>query len=140
MEKPASDKQLTLTSEIDPLLPDTLMGDPERLQQILLNLVTNAIKFTDRGGVHILLFQGEKDVWGFEVSDTGSGIPESELPFIFDTFRQVEGADTRSHGGFGLGLSIVKQLVGLMNGRIRVRSEVGSGSIFTITLPLIIPD
>lgn len=140
MEKPASDKQLRLTSEIDPLLPETLMGDPARLQQILLNLVTNAIKFTDRGGVHVLMFQGEKDQWGFEVSDTGNGIPESELPFIFDTFRQVEGADTRSHGGFGLGLSIVKQLIGLMNGRIKVRSELGTGSTFTITLPLIIPD
>jgi signal transduction histidine kinase len=71
------------------------------------------------------------------VSDTGHGIPESELPYIFDTFRQVDGAATRAHGGFGLGLSIVKQLVNLMNGEIKVKSKVDRGSTFTITLPLV---
>jgi PAS domain S-box-containing protein len=140
LDKPASDKSLKLTSEIDPFLPNALMGDPARLQQILVNLVNNAIKFTDRGGVHVLLFRREDNQWGIEVTDTGTGIPESQLPFIFDTFRQVEGADTRSHGGFGLGLSIVKQLVGFMNGQIRVKSEVEKGTTFTITLPLINPD
>lgn len=139
VDKAASDKGLRLVSEIDPLLPDELLGDSARLQQILVNLVTNAVKFTDRGGVRLLLFRRNNDAWGFEVSDTGRGIPESQLPFIFDTFRQVEGTDTRSHGGFGLGLSIVKQLVGLMNGQIKVKSELDKGSIFTVTLPLIIP-
>lgn len=140
MDKSASDKGLRLTSEIDPILPDALIGDPSRLQQILVNLVTNAVKFTDRGGVHIQFFRKDEETWGIEVSDTGHGIPESQLPFIFDTFRQVEGADTRSHGGFGLGLSIVKQLVGLMNGHIKVKSEMDKGSAFTITLPLIVPE
>ena len=140
LDKAASDKGLRLTSEIDPFLPDTLMSDPARLQQILVNLVGNAIKFTERGGIHVLLFQTDADKWGIEISDTGAGIPEAQLPFIFDTFRQVEGTDTRSHGGFGLGLSIVKQLVGLMNGQIKVKSELETGTTFTIILPLIIPD
>ncbi|HUG34234.1 MAG TPA: ATP-binding protein [Anaerolineales bacterium] len=140
MDKSASDKGLRLTSEIDPLLPDALIGDPARLQQILVNLVTNAIKFTDQGGVHIQFFRRNAETWGIEVSDMGQGIPESQLAFIFDTFRQVEGTDTRSHGGFGLGLSIVKQLVGLMNGQIKLKSELNIGSTFTITLPLIVPD
>jgi signal transduction histidine kinase len=140
LDKPASDKKLRLTSEIDPFLTEALMGDSTRLQQILVNLVTNAIKFTENGGVHVLLFRRDDNKWGIEVTDTGHGIPETQLPYIFDTFRQVEGADTRSHGGFGLGLSIVKQLVGFMNGQIKVKSEVEKGTTFTITLPLIVPD
>jgi len=77
--------------------------------------------------------------WGIEVTDTGRGIPQTELPHIFDTFRQVEGAATRTKGGFGLGLAIVKQLVNLMNGDIKVASEMEKGTIFTITLPLVTP-
>jgi signal transduction histidine kinase len=140
LDKSASDKGLRLTSEIDPFLPDALMGDPARLGQILVNLVSNAIKFTDRGGIHVLFFRRDDDKWGVEVTDTGRGIPEAQVPFIFDSFHQVEGADTRTHGGFGLGLSIVKQLVGLMNGQIKVRSELEKGTTFTITLPLIVPE
>jgi len=140
MDKSASDKSLRLTSEIDPDLPDALTGDPARLQQILVNLVNNAVKFTDQGSIHVRLFRQDDSKWGMEVSDTGQGIPESETHFIFDTFRQVDGAATRSHGGFGLGLSIVKQLVSLMNGEIRVQSKLGEGSAFIITLPLIIPE
>ena len=74
------------------------------------------------------------------MTDTGHGIPESELPYIFDTFRQVDGAATRVHGGFGLGLSIVKQLVTLMNGEVKVKSKVDRGSTFTVTLPLVVPE
>ena len=140
MDKSAADKNLNLISEIDPFLPEALNGDPARLQQILVNLVSNAIKFTEHGGVNVMLFQRDETQWGIEVSDTGSGIPESQLPFIFDTFRQVDSMDNRSHGGFGLGLSIVKQLVGFMNGQIRVKSELEKGTTFTITLPLIVPD
>ena len=140
MDKSASDKSLKLTSEIDSALPEALTGDPARLQQILVNLVNNSIKFTDQGSVHVRLFRHDKSKWGMEISDTGQGIPESDIPFIFDTFRQVDGAATRSHGGFGLGLSIVKQLVSLMNGEVRVQSKLGEGSAFIITLPLIIPE
>ena len=140
LDKAASDKGLVLTSEIEDNLPETLNGDGARLQQILVNLVTNSIKFTDQGSIHVRLFYPYGDKWGIEVLDTGHGIPDSELPYIFDTFRQVEGTATRVHGGFGLGLSIVKQLVNLMNGEIKVRSQVDVGTRFIITLPLIIPE
>ncbi len=135
MDKSAADKHLQLTSEVDRALPEALIGDPARLQQILVNLVNNAIKFTDRGNVHVRLFrQGDK--WGIEVADSGEGIRESDLPYIFETFRQVDSDATRSHGGFGLGLSIVKQLVQLMNGEIDVSSRLGEGTVFTVVLPL----
>jgi signal transduction histidine kinase len=140
LDKPASDKNLRLTSEIDDSLPETIIGDSARLEQILVNLVTNAIKFTETGEINIRLFHlPHFRKWGIEVTDTGRGIPASELPHIFETFRQVEEGATRTQGGFGLGLAIVKQLVNLMNGEIKVASEPGRGSIFTITLPLVTP-
>ena len=76
--------------------------------------------------------------WGMTVSDTGKGIPKEEVPHIFETFKQVEGTTTRLHGGFGLGLSIVKQLVNLMGGEVSVESELGRGSTFSIALPFTI--
>jgi len=139
LDKAATDKHLRLTSEIDDDLPETLLGDPARLQQILVNLVNNAIKFTDQGEIRVRLTRATDIKWGIEVEDTGRGIPESELPFIFDTFRQVEGTATRVHGGFGLGLAIVKQLINLMSGDINVTSKIGIGTTFSITLPLVIP-
>ena len=139
LDKTASDKRLRLTSEIDDDLPETLNGDAARLQQILVNLVTNAIKFTDQGEVRVHLRRTADAKWGIEVEDTGQGIPTTDLPYIFDTFRQVEGATTRVHGGFGLGLSIVKQLVNLMSGDVEVESQVNVGTKFTIALPLVIP-
>jgi signal transduction histidine kinase len=140
MDQIVHEKGLKLTSEIDDNLPDHLNGDAARLQQILVNLVNNAVKFTERGTVHVRLFSPYGNRWSLEVSDTGRGIPESEIPYIFDTFRQVDGAATRVHGGFGLGLSIVKQLVNLMNGEIKVKSKVDHGSTFTVNLPLAIPE
>jgi len=137
MDKTASDKGLRLTSEIDDHLPEAFNGDAARLQQILVNLVNNAVKFTDQGSVHVKLFYPSQYKWGIEVTDTGHGIPESELSYIFDTFRQVEGTATRVHGGFGLGLSIVKQLVSLMSGEIKVQSKLDEGTAFIITLPLV---
>ena len=140
MDQIAHGKGLRLTSEIDDQLPEVLNGDVARLQQILVNLVNNGVKFTDQGTVHVRLSCPYENKWGMEVSDTGSGIPEDELPYIFDTFRQVEGGAARVHGGFGLGLSIVRQLVNLMSGEIHVKSTVDSGTTFTITLPLIVPE
>lgn len=140
MDKTASDKNLRLTSEIDPNLPEVLSGDAARLQQILVNLINNAIKFTEQGSIRVRLFRLNENEWGIVVSDTGSGIPPSEIPHIFDTFRQVDDAATRIHGGFGLGLAIVKQLVNMMNGEIEVESILGEGSTFLITLPLVIPE
>jgi PAS domain S-box-containing protein len=135
MEHVAGRKELALTSELDPTLPKTLIGDAGRLHQILVNLVNNAIKFTERGGIHVKLYKGERGHWGIQVQDTGRGIPEEELPHIFDPFHQVDSTTTREYGGFGLGLSIVKQLINLMNGEIKVESKIGSGSTFTISLP-----
>lgn len=140
MDQMAHAKGLKLTSEIEDDLPEVLNGDVARLQQILVNLVNNAVKFTDRGSVHVRLFCPSGTRWGIEVSDTGRGIPENELPYIFDTFRQVEGGATRVHGGFGLGLSIVRQLVNLMNGDAKVNSQMNEGTTFTITLPLIVAE
>jgi polar amino acid transport system substrate-binding protein len=140
MDKTASDKGLSLNSEIDDNLPESLNGDASRLQQILVNLVNNAIKFTDRGSITVKLFHPYQNKWGIEVSDTGRGIPESEVPYIFDTFRQVEGTATRVHGGFGLGLSIVKQLVTLMNGDIKVKSSPEEGTTFIVTLPMVVAE
>ena len=140
MDKTASDKNLSLTSEMDDTLPETLIGDSARLQQILVNLVTNSIKFTNQGYVRVRLFHMPDFMkWGIEVSDTGRGIPQAELPHIFETFRQVEGAATRTKGGFGLGLAIVKQLVNLMNGDVEVASKLEKGTTFTVTLPLVTP-
>ena len=135
MDKLTTDKGLQLTCELDASLPERLTGDGARLQQILVNLVNNAVKFTEAGSIHVQLAKLDEHYWGIAVSDTGQGIPNDDLPQIFDTFRQVEGTTTRVHGGFGLGLSIVKQLVTLMGGYISVESEVGRGSTFSISLP-----
>ncbi|MBN2386285.1 MAG: PAS domain S-box protein [Anaerolineales bacterium] len=137
MDKIAGDKGVALTSNLDPELPESINGDPARLQQILVNLSNNAIKFTDKGSVNIRIYRHDKKHWGLEVLDTGIGIPEEELPNIFDAFRQVDSTASRRHGGFGLGLAIVKQLAELMGGDLAVKSKVGVGSIFTITLPLV---
>ena len=135
MDQIAQEKGLKLISEIGDRLPELLNGDGARLQQVLVNLVNNAIKFTEQGAVHVRLFCPYENKWSIEVSDTGSGIPEQELPKIFDTFHQVESGATRVHGAFGLRLSIVKQLVDLQNGIIQVRSEVNVGTEFIVRLP-----
>jgi signal transduction histidine kinase len=140
MDQIVHEKGLRLTSEIDDCLPEVLNGDGARLQQILVNLVNNGVKFTERGTVHVRLFCFADKQWGMQVSDTGAGIPEKEMPYIFDTFRQVESGAARVHGGVGLGLSIVRQLVHLMNGEVHVDSKLGVGTTFTITLPLVIPE
>ncbi len=136
MDKLTTDKGLVLTSKLDEKLPELIKGDAARLQQILVNLVNNSVKFTETGSIHVQLFKVDEQHWGMTVTDTGQGIPKEELPYIFDAFRQVEGTTTRVHGGFGLGLSIVKQLVTLMGGNVSVESELGQGSTFFITLPL----
>jgi signal transduction histidine kinase len=136
MDKLTADKGLKLVCELGASLPEKLTGDSARLQQILVNLVNNSVKFTEAGSIHVRLNKLDEQHWGITVSDTGQGIPHEDLPHIFDTFRQVEGTTTRVHGGFGLGLSIVKQLVTLMDGNIAVQSQLGKGSTFSISLPL----
>jgi signal transduction histidine kinase len=111
--------------------------DPLRLEQILANLLTNAFKFTSRGTVTLRVrhLAAERRV-RFEVADTGIGIPERELPHIFDEFRQVDGSMSREHGGIGLGLALVRRLVGLLGGDVGVASRAGEGSTFTVSLPV----
>lgn len=137
MQKIAADKGVEFVTELDPSLPPVILGDPQRLQQIMVNLANNAIKFTEKGSVSVNLSKLDEANWQIRVSDTGGGIPVEAQEYIFETFRQVDGASTRQHGGVGLGLSIVKQLVELMKGKIALESEIGRGSVFLATLPLI---
>jgi len=124
---------------LEPGLPAQVTGDPTRLRQVLNNLVGNALKFTDRGEVRILVGLGVRDGAArlqFEVADDGVGIPEHRLEAIFAAFVQADDSTTRKHGGTGLGLAITRQLVELMGGTIRVESRVGAGSTFRCEIPL----
>ncbi len=113
---------------------DYIITDPDKLRQILLNLLSNAIKFTEKGEVTVIVEEKEKNIY-ISVKDTGIGIPEEAIDYIFDAFRQIDGSTTRKYGGTGLGLSIVKKLVELLGGEIKVKSKLGKGSTFTIILP-----
>jgi signal transduction histidine kinase len=141
MEKLASDKGIAFSTELDQSMPPVMMGDPQRLQQIMINLANNAVKFTDQGSVRVKVHPCDDGKnWQIQVIDTGKGIPEDATESIFEAFRQLESVSTREQGGFGLGLSIVKQLIELMEGKITVESEVEKGSTFTVTLPLIVSE
>ena len=129
----AQERGLLLTCAIDPLVPAHVVGDADRLRQVLVNLVGNAIKFTERGKVTVRV----RPAGGpglrvlFEIEDTGIGIPPDRLSAIFVPFEQADPSTTRRFGGTGLGLTIASRLVGLMGGEIHVHSEVGVGSVFT---------
>jgi len=133
-------KGLELALQVDREVPDALIGDSGRLCQILLNLVGNAIKFTETGEVVVRVKQHEATdsqvVLQFSVSDTGCGIPRQKLEIIFDAFAQADGSVTRKHGGTGLGLAISRQLVEMMGGRLWVESQPGHGSTFYFTVRL----
>lgn len=137
MEILAQRKGLEFSTCIDPSLPQELYGDEHRLQQILINLTGNAIKFTKEGRVCISLLRSDPDHWTIHVKDTGIGIPKEAQSSIFEPFHQADNAITRDNPGIGLGLSITKQLVELMGGRIKLESEVGAGSTFEILLPIV---
>ena len=134
---PAHEKGLELTYHVEPDVPETLLGDPNSLRQILVNLVGNAIKFTDEGEVAVLVqlhsVSQDDTALHFTVTDTGIGIPGDKVVSIFDAFVQVDGSSTRKYGGTGLGLAICSNLVDLMRGRIWVESEPGKGSAFHFT-------
>ena len=136
----AQQKGLLLRCDVPPQLPRTVKGDPGRLRQVLINLLGNAIKFTQHGSVTLALTQGaETDdscQIGFAVSDTGIGIAPEKQKLIFEAFAQVDGSTTRQYGGTGLGLTICRRLVILMQGDITLDSEPGKGSTFRFSVPL----
>ena len=134
----ANEKGLELTYEVQDTVPNNLIGDPVRLRQVIINLVDNAIKFTEEGEVAVqvqLDSQNEKEesVLHFAIKDTGIGIPQDKQERIFESFSQADGSTTRKYGGTGLGLAISAQLAGLMGGNIWVESTLGEGSTFHFT-------
>ena len=144
MRMKASEQGVALMCQVDPAVPDHVIGDPGRLRQIIVNLLGNALKFTDRGKVELRVFSDPTHDattrLHFSVSDTGIGIPPDRQAAIFDSFSQVDASNTRQYGGTGLGLTISSQLVSLMNGTIWVESEVGRGSTFHFTIELGLED
>ena len=136
----ADEKGLEILCEIAPTVPDVVRGDSNRLRQVVINLIGNAIKFTDRGevvlNIHVEAEEGDDRILHFTVSDTGIGIPAEKQKLIFQPFSQADTSTTRKYGGTGLGLTISKRLVGLMGGNMWVESEVGQGTHFHFTARL----
>jgi len=136
------EKELKISKQYDNSIPKILVGDPVRINQVLLNLLSNSVKFTPNGGqiginVNIIQQDIDKSLIEFVISDSGIGIPEEKLESIFEPFTQSSEDTARRYGGTGLGLSIVKRLVDLMGGTVSIKSTVSVGSTFTITLPLL---
>lgn len=137
-----ADKPVDIELKISDEVPNQLLGDPVRIGQIVLNLLTNAAKFTERGKITVNISKGScKSEAGsfpvqFEIKDTGIGIPKDKLDTIFDSFTQIDSSSTRKYEGTGLGLTITKNLVELMGGTISVRSKLNKGTTFTVCIPL----
>ncbi|MGZ5244591.1 MAG: response regulator, partial [Bacteroidia bacterium] len=142
----AKDKGLALLLDFDPALPQFIQSDKQRLEQVLKNLLSNAIKFTEQGSVNMhitnadnYIFAGGntgKQTIAFSVKDTGIGIPADQQALVFEAFKQVDGSSRRKYGGTGLGLSISREITKLLGGELKLESEDGVGSTFTIYLPL----
>jgi PAS domain S-box-containing protein len=138
----AGEKHLALTMEADCIKDCRFQGDPARVRQVILNLCSNAVKFTERGGIHILVMSQHTDRAAIEdvavsVKDTGIGIAPDKIATIFEKFTQGDSSINRKYGGSGLGLAITKNLVELMGGTITVNSDIDKGSTFTVRLPLV---
>jgi PAS domain S-box-containing protein len=135
----AKEKKLVLDYKIDPSANQVYLGDPVRLNQVLINLISNAVKFTHSGEIHVRCSAERREKTGcllkIEVMDTGVGVPADKLDTIFESFSQADASVTRKYGGSGLGLTIVKQLVELQNGSINVESEEHKGSNFIVRIP-----
>lgn len=135
----AEDKKLKLSCEVDPGIPSQIVGDPYRLNQIILNLMSNGLKFTEKGGVTLkveIMRENESTLdLLFQVIDTGIGIPRDKLESVFESYTQAYTDTTRKFGGTGLGLAITRQLVLLQNGEITLNSEVGIGTTFSVRMP-----
>lgn len=135
--KPSEEKGLLLIADIERGTPEAIVGDPIRMQQLLLNLLGNAFKFTDDGEIVVhVQWHADRQRLGLSVSDTGLGIEPDKLSVLFDAFFQAHKSTHRERGGTGLGLAICKRLAELMNGEIGVKSELGKGSTFWIEIPL----
>ena len=146
----AADKDLDFNVDFDAKLPETIRTDAKRLQQIVLNLLSNAFKFTDEGRRHASAcgartragapttrcFATPTGRSRFAVTDTGIGIPEDKQKLIFEAFQQADGTTSRKYGGTGLGLSISREIARLLGGELQVRSKPGEGSTFTLYVPL----
>jgi signal transduction histidine kinase len=135
MEVIARQKGLPFDVEVDPAVPQLLYGDKDRIRQIVVNLLSNAFKFTESGQVKLEV-GWDSEALVIRVCDTGVGIPPHALTYIFDEFRQVDSSSQRQYGGTGLGLAIVRRLCLMMGGNVQVSSKIGEGSVFTVSLPL----
>lgn len=134
----AEAKNLEFKSVISDNMPTSIIGDSQRIKQILVNLISNAIKFTETGGITVVISAAPSQTeWTMQVTDTGSGIPEESLNTIFEPFKQLAEANKALRKGYGLGLSISRQIIKLMGGQITIDSAIGKGTTFTVTLPLI---
>jgi HAMP domain-containing protein/CheY-like chemotaxis protein len=133
----AEEKGLQFTVELDADLPPWIDTDDMRLRQVLRNLLSNAMKFTERGRVSLRISRTAPDVLAFAVADTGIGIPKDKQRLIFEAFQQADGSTSRKYGGTGLGLAISREIAGLLGGDLRVESSPGQGSTFTLFLPTV---
>lgn len=137
----AQEKGLTFEINISPDLPEVVKGDPTRLNQILTNLISNAIKFTDKGRVIVIAdMPANSEFIRFRVIDTGIGISQDQLHLLFSNFKQIDSSTFRKYGGTGLGLSISKTLIELQGGRVHVNSSIGKGSEFSVEIPYEVGD
>ena len=135
-EEQARARGLAFTLDLE-TCPDMIAGDPARIRQIAFNLLSNALKFTDSGGVTVRAFATDATL-SLSVADTGLGIPADKLDIIFESFRQVDAGTTRKYGGTGLGLAICRNLAQAMDGDVKVTSTLDHGTIFTLELPLLL--
>jgi two-component system sensor histidine kinase BarA len=137
---PATRKGLEIVCQLDPALPQLLYGDVYWLRQIALNLINNAVKFTDHGCITIRLYQPDPDRWAIEVADTGVGISKEAQVAIFEPFRKSDDPLARERAGSGLGLAIVKELCSLMDAQVSLVSQPGEGSTFTVYFPFTVKE
>ena len=132
----AEEKGLIFEVDLSPDIPEAVKGDPTRLNQILTNLCSNAVKFTDKGNISIRVDKASDSHFiRFRIKDTGIGIPEDKLHLLFGNFKQIDSSTFRKYGGTGLGLAISKTLIELQGGKVEVKSKVGEGSEFTLYIP-----
>jgi signal transduction histidine kinase len=138
MESLAEQSNLKFEVRVSPDMPETVLGDEKRVEQVVVNLLSNAFKFTKEGSVTLEIYPDHAEqTWNLVVTDTGIGIPPHAVNIIFEEFRQLDGSYSRAYKGSGLGLSITRNLVRMMGGKISVKSVLESGSTFTVVLPLV---